>query len=596
MQKGNLTAGFNDAPPQWAREAIWYQIFVERFRRGNKKNDPTQATCDKALIDPIPGDWSVTPWSHNWYAQEDWAKNTGLDFYRTVQMRRYGGDLDGVIEKIPYLVDLGITAVYFNPLNDAPSLHKYDVRHYHHIDITFGDDPDGDSRMMQTEQPDDPTTWLWTSADLKFLQVVRLLHSHNIKVIVDFSWNHTGITFWAFKDLNIKLSASNYKEWYNIQFVKDQYGNKEQLLYSGWEGISTLPELKKMSATKKVPGKPYEGNLSEPVKKHIFDVCMKWMDPHGDGTCRDGIDGMRLDVAEHIPLGFWRELRKFVKNINSEFYMVGENWWEQWPHKLMDTTPWVNTGIFDAVMHYQWFKLARGFFLKGDDAVSLEAFKFGIDGLFKKFPLSSQQAMMNVAASHDTPRIWTSFQNRNVYKYKCKPSEDAKYNTKPPSKSVEQLVKLFLLHQFTFIGAPHIWNGDEMGMVGADDPDNRKPLWWDDIVFEPETAYQGSAESYTFIPEVKNSYIDFYKRLIGLRKENPVLSQGDYSFFDGETSLLIYSRKTDIATIFVIINTQNSSQQLPQSVVDGTIIFCTEGRDQPLNGTMPPMSGIVIQQ
>ena len=595
MQSDILRDGIVDTPPQWAKEAIWYQIFVERFRRGNDRNDPTRTTCEKASIDNIPEDWDVTPWGHNWYKQESWAQETGLDFYRTAQMRRYGGDLDGVIEKIPYLKDLGITAVYFNPLNDAPSLHKYDARHYHHIDVTFGDDRDGDIRLMETEQHDDPNTWLWTSADLKFLRVVRLLHQHGIKVIVDFSWNHTGITFWAFRDIAENMSASKYKDWYNVRFVKDQFGNREQLLYSGWEGISTLPELKKVSSGKKIPGQPYDGNLIAPVKKHIFDVCRRWMDPHGDGSCRDGIDGMRLDVAEHIPIGFWREMRQFVRTINSEFYLVGENWWAQWPHILMDTTPWINSGVFDAVMHYQWFKLARGYFLQGDDAISLADFKSGIDGLFKKFPLVFQQAMMNVAASHDTPRIWTSFQNKNIYKFKCKPSEDPHYNTKPPQPYMLKMVKTFLLHQFTFIGAPHIWNGDEMGMVGADDPDNRKPLWWDDITFDAETAYFGSAESYSFVPATQHTIVDYYKQLIRLRKNNLVLSLGDYTFIDTETPLLIYQRSTDHTSLIVVINTQNSSQPLPEAMRKSAIMFCTDASDLPQNGAMPPMSGIVIQ-
>ncbi|MBP6538990.1 MAG: hypothetical protein KA234_01540, partial [Saprospiraceae bacterium] len=113
-----------DQPPAWAREAIWYQIFVERFFNGNQANNPTPITSDNALIDPLPDDWSLTDWGHNWYKQEPWAKKTGLDFYRTIQMRRYGGDLDGVLQKIAYLKDLGINAIYFNPINDAPSLHK----------------------------------------------------------------------------------------------------------------------------------------------------------------------------------------------------------------------------------------------------------------------------------------------------------------------------------------------------------------------------------------------------------------------------------------------------------------------------------------
>ena len=113
-----------DVPPQWAQQAIWYQIFIERFRNGDPTNDPDRITTLGATDEPFPEDWSITTWGHNWYAQEDWAKATGRDFYSTIQQRRYGGDLQGVFDKLDHLAELGIYALYSNPLNDAPSLHK----------------------------------------------------------------------------------------------------------------------------------------------------------------------------------------------------------------------------------------------------------------------------------------------------------------------------------------------------------------------------------------------------------------------------------------------------------------------------------------
>ncbi|MBC7885467.1 MAG: alpha-amylase, partial [Saprospiraceae bacterium] len=235
-----------DQPPQWAREAIWYQIFVERFRNGNPENDPTPETCHNALIDSLPADWALTPWGHNWYKQEEWAKPTGLDFYRTIQMRRYGGDLTGVEEKIPYFKELGINAIYFNPINDAPSLHKYDARHYHHIDVTFGDDIKGDLALMAEENHEDPSTWHWTTADRKFLKLVNKLHQEGIRVILDFSWNHTGNNFWAFKDVEKNLENSHYKDWYHTRFIKDSLSGNVSMEYEGWIGIKNLPELRKI--------------------------------------------------------------------------------------------------------------------------------------------------------------------------------------------------------------------------------------------------------------------------------------------------------------------------------------------------------------
>lgn len=590
-----------DQPPTWAKEAIWYQIFVERFRNGNPANDPTPETCDNALIDPLPADWKLTPWGHNWYQQEEWAKSTNLDFYRTIQMRRYGGDLDGVEEKIPYLKELGINAIYFNPINDAPSLHKYDARHYHHIDVTFGDDPKGDLALMATEDHADPTTWTWTSADKKFLALVKKLHANGIKVVLDYSWNHTGNNFWAFKDVEKNKEASPYKDWYHTKFTKDPASGETKFEYEGWFGIKNLPELKKIDTKGKIQGHPYDGNMHPEVKKHIFDVCRRWMDPDGNGHFEDGIDGMRLDVAEHVPVGFWRDFRQFVRSVNPAFYLVGENWWTEWPDKLMDPAPWVKGDIFDAVMHYQWFKVARAYFAEANDSINLTQFKKQIDSVFSKYPAATQQAMMNLASSHDSPRLLSSFFNVNKYKFHCKPQEDPEYRTNKPGQITYRRTKLFLLHQFTFVGAPHIWNGDEMGMYGADDPDNRKPLIWPDIRFDKET--QSDFSSYKYEEEVSfdKTIFDYYKSLIVLRKSNPTFIYGDFKMVDiaPDKNILAYYRTLKNESFLVIFNNNNTSTEIkiPEKIEHCSVVFKYGIEIGPLTPSfiMQPFSGIVLK-
>jgi hypothetical protein len=155
--------------PAWAGDAIWYQIFVERFRNGDPSNDPTVHDIEGVTDEPPIDGWRPTPWSQDWYRQESWAAATGKDFYGTVQFRRYGGDLQGVMDRLDYLQDLGVTALYLNPVNDAPSLHKYDARNYRHIDRNFGPDPRGDEARTAAEDPGDPATWGWTAADSLFL-------------------------------------------------------------------------------------------------------------------------------------------------------------------------------------------------------------------------------------------------------------------------------------------------------------------------------------------------------------------------------------------------------------------------------------------
>lgn len=142
--------------PAWTADAIWYQVFVERFRNGDSSNDPTAHDIAGFTADSAPGGWRPTPWTQDWYRQEPWAAAMGKDFYGTVQFRRYGGDLQGVLDRLDYLQHLGVTALYLNPVNDAPSLHKYDARNYHHIDRNFGPDPRGDEARMAAEDPADP--------------------------------------------------------------------------------------------------------------------------------------------------------------------------------------------------------------------------------------------------------------------------------------------------------------------------------------------------------------------------------------------------------------------------------------------------------
>ncbi len=544
-----------EQPPEWSREAIWYQIFVERFYNGDDSNDPSYKTVEGHLNDRIPKDWSITDWSHNWYAQEDWAEATGLDFSQTVFMRRYGGDLQGVMDKIDFLKELGITAIYFNPLNDAPSLHKFDARNYHHIDVNFGPDPEGDMKIIAEEDPHDPSTWQWTSADKLFLTLVERLHEEGIRVVVDFSWNHTGRSFWAFRDILEKGEASDYVDWYDGEMVTNEETGETYYDYNGWIGIKHLPEWRKVDTEGKKHGHPYEGDLHPDVKKHIFDVCRRWLDPMGTSDISKGIDGMRLDVAEHVPMGFWRDFRKFVREINPEFYLVGENWWTDWPDVLMDARPWVQGDVFDAVMHYQWYKVARGFFAQTEDIVASEDFSRVMDSVYNDMPFYTQQAMMNMAASHDSPRLLTSFFNKGKYKYNCKPRENPGYLTGPPDAETYERVKLFLLHQFTFVGSPQIWNGDELGMWGSDDPDNRKPLWWPGMTFENETASPFADYEYNVEVGHDPDMLAYYKDMTRLRKKHPVLTYGELEWIDGLPQGMVgYKRKMDDQTYTVLIN------------------------------------------
>ena len=546
-------------PPDWASEAIWYQVFVERFRNGDRSNDPTAPEIEiPALGVKAPANWAITPWNGNWYAQDAWF-DKGKKFSDNLQNRRYGGDLQGLLDKLGYLQELGVTALYLNPINDAPSLHKYDASCYHHVDANFGPDPVGDRKMMAEEDPNDPTTWKWTTADKLFLKLVDEVHKRGMKIILDFSWNHTGTRFRAFEDVMVKGEKSKYKDWYNIKSFDNAATPENEFEWEGWLNAKSLPEIKKVDlTTERRIGHPYEGDINAGAKAHIFEVTKRWLAPGGD--VKKGIDGFRLDVADHIGLVFWRDWRRHVRSINPQALLVGEIWWEQWPDALMDPVPYTKGDVFDAVMFYQAYRPAKYFFSKSGFSIDARQLKDSLLFQWDRLAKSNRYAMMNVSSTHDAPRLLTCFGNPGKYKYRALPWEDSTFVSGRPTEETYQRLRLYLVHLFTSIGAPQIWNGEEMGMWGGDDPECRKPLWWGDIDFRDETSTNIKPGPKRFEKVgFDQQQFNWYKKLIALRKSNPVLVQGDLSFFLTDGQKLGYKRSNGREEVLVVFNLEGGA-------------------------------------
>jgi len=554
--------------PEWSKEAIWYQVFVERFRNGDTTNDPTPFDMKGSYPEKIPSDWKITPWGHDWYAHEPWLDSVKANgFYSKIQARRYGGDLQGVLDKLDYLSELGINAIYFNPLNDSPSLHKYDARNYAHIDRNFGPDPKGDVTVMNSENPADPSTWKWTAADKLFLKVIDECHKRGIRIIMDYSWNHTGRDFWALNDIRKNGEKSPFADWYTISQFDDPATPADELKYQGWGGNNPwMPVFKKDIIPPDDKVMPFEGNFhSETLKQHIFDVSKRWLDPDKDGNPSDGVDGFRLDVAGEIPMGFWREYRKVVRSVNPEAYLVGEIWWLEWPDKLLDPSVYLAGDQFDAIMNYRWYRVARGFFGQAEPILTPTGFVSEINRIDKGISTGNLEGMMNVAATHDSPRLSTSLYNKTMDKYNAKPSDNPDYKINKPDDLTRREQILLLVHQFTFIGAPHIWNGDEVGMWGADDPDCRKPVVWGDITYEDEkAAYDPSKTRPVDKVSPDTALLTIYKRLVRMRRENPVLSYGalNFSVADDQKMILAYTRTLGQDEIVSIFNRSGKEESL----------------------------------
>lgn len=588
--------------PAWTADVVWYQVFVERFRNGDSANDPTVADIRDFTPAQMPKGWAVTPWGWDWYRQEPWARATGRDFYGTVQFRRYGGDLKGVLDRLDYLQDLGVTALYLNPINDSPSLHKYDARSYVHVDRNFGPDPVGDAAVIAAENITDPSSWGWTRADSLFLSLVAEVHRRGMKIILDYSWNHTGVNFPAWRDLVARQQASPYADWYSVERFDDPATpDTSEFRYRGWVGVPSLPEWKKVGRPEGKTHGAIEGNLMPGVRDLVFAVTRRWLDPNNDGDPSDGVDGFRLDVAEMVPLGFWRDYRKFVRGINPQAYLVGEVWWENWPDRMYDPAPWLGGDVFDAVMNYRWYMPTRSFLAGGAPALSASQYVAALDSVGRGIGLPFQRAMMNLTASHDTPRFSTSILNLGRYKYRNGPREDSLYNVGPPDARARAAMELILVQQFTWVGAPHIWNGDEVGMWGGDDPDERKPVVWADLRYEDETTHPaGRARSRAAVAP-DTVLFRVYRELIALRKAHLRLfvdGRAGWLLADDAKGVVAYERVLGEKRAVVVLNASDAPQEVSVKAEGRYRLAWPAGEAATTEGgqlrvSLPPRSGRV---
>lgn len=367
--------------PDWVKNAVFYQIFPDRFARSKKPR--------KQLL-------QETRW-------EDWHAIPTLQGYK-------GGDLWGVIEQLDYLQDLGINAIYFTPIFQSASNHRYHTHDYYQVDPMLGGNP-------------------------AFQELLDAAHNRNIKVVLDGVFNHSSRGFFFFHDV---LENGPYSPWVNWFKIEDwplsAYNGDFPANYEGWGGNRALPVF----------------NHENPeVREYIMEIAEYWL--------KFGIDGWRLDVPFEIKVpGFWQEFRDRVKAINPDAYIVGEVW--------EDSREWLDGTQFDGVMNYLFAGPTIAF--TAGDRVDIEqvqdrsyhpypplfASEYGekIKDLLALYPWEIQLTQLNLLASHDTARLLSIA------------GED--------HASVE-LATLLLL---TFPGAPSIYYGDEVGLPGRLDPDSRR--------------------------------------------------------------------------------------------------------------------------
>ena len=520
--------------PDWAKGAVMYQIFTDRFYNGDKSNDVE--TNEYYYI----GDYSqrVTNW-------DKYPANMGVREF-------YGGDLQGVMDKLDYLQDLGVEVVYFNPLFVSPSNHKYDIQDYDYIDPHYGkivDDggevlPNGVTDNSQATKYKKRTTGLKNleASNELFIKLVEELHRRGMKVILDGVFNHCGsFNKWMDRERIYEgeedyepgayVSAdSPYRSYF--RFFKEGPENwPYNGNYDGWWGHDTLPKLN------------YEDSVK--LENYILYIGRKWVSPPYN------VDGWRLDVAADLGRSneynheFWQKFRRAVKDANPNALILAEHYG--------DPSDWLKGDEWDTVMNYDAFMEPVTWFLTGMEKHSDEAREelFGnIDNFIGSMAhhmsnmlTPSLQVAMNELSNHDHSRFLTRTNHMVGRVEHLGPEAANEYVNKAVMREA-------VVMQMTWVGAPTVYYGDEAGVCGFTDPDNRRTYPW------------GHEDQ---------ELIAFHKEAIRIHKEHPALKTGSLKILGGEENILSYARFKGHDRIIVVINNRSERAEVKVPVWEAEI-------------------------
>ena len=513
--------------PDWAKGAVMYQIFVDRFYNGDPQNDVEDreyiyigAPCEQVK------DWGSMP--------------------ATPDIRRfYGGDLQGVMDKLDYLQDLGIEVIYFNPLFVSPSNHKYDIQDYDYIDPHYGKIvKDGGEVLAEGDMDNTHATKYQIrtgdkenleASNALFARLVDEMHKRGMRVILDGVFNHCGsFNKWmdreriyeqqpAYQDKQgaFVSSQSPYRSFFHF-FKEEESAWPYNYNYDGWWGHDTLPKLN------------YED--SPKLVQYIMDIGKKWVSPPYN------IDGWRLDVAADLGYSneynhmFWKEFRKQVKSVNPDVLILAEHYG--------DPGEWLQGDQWDSVMNYDAFMEPLTWFLTGMEKHSnerrtdlwgnAEIFVNTMKHFMACMLTPSLQVAMNELSNHDHSRFLTRTNHiaGRVEQLGYKAAEEG---------INEAVFCEAVAVQMTWVGAPTVYYGDEVGVVGFTDPDNRRTFPWGNE---------------------NQRLLNFHKEMIRIHKEQEILRTGSIKMLTWANNVLAYGRFQDDEQIVVILNNSKELKEI----------------------------------
>ena len=518
-----IVPGFST--PEWAKGAVMYQIFVDRFYNG----DPTNDVEDNEYI------YIGCPCQK----VKDWHENP-----KAMDIRRfYGGDLQGVMDKLDYLEDMGIEVIYFNPLFVSPSNHKYDIQDYDYIDPHYGKIVEDGGEVLPAGASDNVNATKYQTrtgniANLEasnqlFIQLVEEMHKRGMRVILDGVFNHCGsFNKWMDRERIYEqqdeyekgafVSANSpYRSFFH--FINDNESAwPYNMTYDGWWGHDTLPKLNYESSPK--------------LEQYIIDIGRKWVSPPYN------IDGWRLDVAADLGYSneynhiFWKRFRKEVKDANPDALILAEHYG--------DPADWLRGDEWDSVMNYDAFMEPVTWFLTGMEKHSDERrtdlwgnadnFVNTMNHFMAMMLTPSLQVAMNELSNHDHSRFLTRT-NHIVGRVE-------QLGSKAAEEGVNRAVlRVAVVMQMTWIGAPTVYYGDEVSLCGFTDPDNRRTYPW------------GKEDM---------DMLAFHKEMIKIHKEEKPLKKGSLRMLYWERNILAYGRFEGDDQIIVVLNNSKDLKQV----------------------------------
>jgi glycosidase len=582
------------APIPWMQDAVIYQIFPDRFYNGDPRNDPSGTEAHysyppETIDQLIRKVWDSLPEGYCRGYVDPAAPCSeaprGRDFF--------GGDLQGVIQKLDYLQELGVTVIYFNPIFDAGSNHGYDTRDYLNIQPFFGTNEDFEMLVAEAE-------------------------AHGIKIVLDGVFNHVSSDspyfdrYGHYADVlgACESIVSAYRDWFYFTTVTPGTGTCAGILgpnsanYDSWWGFDSIPVMDK----------------SNPEVQDLFLYGTPTADPVATFWLNEGSSGWRLDVMNDstFPVDFWQNFRAVVKAADAEAVIIGELW------KKGDVLPMVLGDTADTTMNYRFRNAVQGFLgtvdNKGfpDDGQSNQppsTFAKKMLSIREDYPDATYYTLMNLLGTHDTERILWGLTPGDDNR------EDKEFNAANLAIGTERL-ELAAVIQMTVPGAPTIYYGDEVGMTGFDDPDDRRAFPWVNYYLFPFFAYDGAVKAIqTLLPSAINflpdpyygaagnhEVLDLYRQLTAIRSSNPAFAEGEMTFLltdDGNNTLAYLLRTADNAALVAVNNSSatqtlsiDASTYLPYSfeLVDalGTLADPVYGVDSVVGFDLPPMSAAIL--